>query len=228
MEATQGSRATWTRVKGEGGACVALYAENRNEVLLLSKKDAQVRVGNGANIERELTDEETLEESLWNTTGSNSEGDRFSARLSHIERREWFTRRVVKPLFERQNTKKQAILTMGKLVEVRYSDFATDVRIPILFPHEDETASVTGLLMEDALALRSNRENEQGEDLQTISLEIKPKCGTMPSKEAIIHPSHSVKRHYSRYKLQQYYKVSQLEDQKIMNSSLHFLVFCGH
>ena len=205
--------------RSEGGACVVFGAKTQapgkgSKVLLLSKKKKRTRKK-----DEESDANGALHSEIWSL---NYEG--FSPEFEPIERREWFTRQVVAPI-----SRHTGAVSVGELVQVRPRDLV-EVKArkgENKFCSESlpsDPQLVKGLLMDDALTpcqLWINGKVQKDAEaicLETISIEIKPKCGVLPSEKALLHPdTAAMKRKYSRYKLQQEDKVSRINISRVVS-----------
>ena len=181
--------------RAEGGSC-AVFASKQHEgkVLLISKKKKKKKIEKNS-----LEDEEAvkmLESEIWRQYSG------FSPELSHIRRREWFSREVAAPILNRTSA-----LAQLEVVSVRSLLLSVDRQVPNLlreaFENDDD-----GLFMTDALTHFGLCKDLGGFRHETISFEIKPKSAVMLSKHALILPEQSFKALHSRYKLQQYLKMA--------------------
>ena len=179
------------RYRGEGCACSAYgdAEDHPGRVLLVSKKSDLVE-GRGALSDEEAEAARRLDAEIWTRT---ERPERFSAELTHIERRDWFTKQVLLPLLSHTGA-----LAAGDLVRLRTVGFR---------PDGDEV----GLLLPDALAVGHlcSRAGVPGVGYfgSTVAFEIKPKSAAVPGGRALIPPRQSYKRTHSEFQLMQHYKV---------------------
>ena len=185
MEAGASSRKWEYRAEGCAVRAFASAGEP-GRILLVSKKTELVEGRSGVS-DDEADAVKRLDVEIW-----TREHPEYASKATHLERREWFTRKVLEPLL-----RETGVLMTGDLVDLREVDFDAD-----------DTS--LGLFLPDALALgHLLRDSGEGNAVagDTMSFEFKPKSAATPGPGALIDPRHAHKVAHTEHELQQRHKM---------------------